>query len=211
MDIYDNDSWLNSEYNQTNVDWIDNETLHRGFIHLKKYRLKYQYHDGSWSEEITRELIHKPEVAAILPINFATKEIVFIEQFRAGLMHESSPWEVEIPAGINDQNQSIDDLAKRELTEETGLIADTLIPMLNYYSSPGATDEKVHLFYTSIDTSTIATTAGNRYEHEDILIKVVSIEQALTALDNNQITNAITLIALQWLQKNLAQLFEKHT
>lgn len=93
------------------------------------------------------EIVH-PGSAAVLaflndPYGSATQEVLFIEQFRPAI--NKLVWEV--PAGMLDiAGEAPDSLVLRELTEETGYVADYLCYLGAFYVSPGYTNEVTHLY-----------------------------------------------------------------
>jgi ADP-ribose pyrophosphatase len=53
---------------------------------------------------------------------------------------------LEIPAGMLEAGEPPLDAAKRELQEETGLHGGAWVEVASVLSSPGFTDERIHLF-----------------------------------------------------------------
>jgi len=88
-----------------------------------------------------REIVHHPGAVAILAIN-EKEEILLERQYRSAL--KESTW--EIPAGKLEPNESPLKCAQRELLEETGYEAAQWQHLHSIYTSPGFTDEVVHLF-----------------------------------------------------------------
>ena len=70
-----------------------------------------------------------------------------IEQFRVGALGQSSnPWQFEIVAGMVEKNEILENVAIREVQEETGLTLSDIQPILSYLPSAGASNERMHLF-----------------------------------------------------------------
>ena len=63
---------------------ISKKNIHDGFFKMNEVTLKYKKYDGSWSNEVKRELFGGAQVAAVLPYDPDKKEIVLIQQFRPG-------------------------------------------------------------------------------------------------------------------------------
>src|SRR5205814_6573616 len=105
-----------------------------------------RFPDGSTGE---LELIRHPGAAAVVPCltdpKGADPTILMIKQYRyaAG----GSLWEV--PAGTLDPNEAPDACARRELLEETGVTAERLEPLSAILTTPGFTNEVIHLFMAS--------------------------------------------------------------
>jgi len=132
--------------------------------------------------------------------------VVLIEQFRVGALGQSTtPWLIEIVAGTMDKDhqESDEELIKREMREEAGLEIETLIPICDYFSSPGYSTEKLKLYCAKVDSTKAPKLCGLKEEHEDIKIHVVSTKDAFLAVRSGQITNGAAIIALQWLELNL--------
>ncbi len=155
-----------------------------------------------------RELLVKTPAVGVLLVDTVRDELIMVRQFRIGMYDESltedssPPWPLELVAGLVDKDESLEDVARREVREETGLEADELIPICDYYNSPGASSEKVTLFCAGVDASDAGGIHGLRHEHEDIEVVVMPIEEALTSVHSGTFNNAMTLIALQWLALN---------
>ncbi|NET33874.1 MAG: NUDIX hydrolase [Cyanothece sp. SIO1E1] len=84
----------------------------------------------------------RPDVALVLPIT-ATEDIVMVRQYR----HGANEVLLELPAGTFDPtDESAASAAARELQEETGYTADTLIQLATLYDNPVKQTSKIHLF-----------------------------------------------------------------
>ncbi len=100
-----------------------------------------RYPDGSTGE---LELIRHPGAAAVVPVLSGGDDphILLIRQYRYAA---GGPiW--EIPAGRLDPNEPPEVCARRELREETGAEADVLDHLGTIFTTPGFTDERIHLF-----------------------------------------------------------------
>ncbi|MGM0516363.1 MAG: NUDIX domain-containing protein [Pseudomonadota bacterium] len=191
-------------------DLLANETLYRGFFSLQRYRLRFEFFDGSWSEPIEREIFERGHAVAVLPYDARREEVVLIEQFRPGALDApTGPWLSEIVAGMIESGESAEDVARRESVEESGLELTELYPLTRYWVSPGGTTESIHLFLARVDTGAIERDAdglvegqfGLDHEHEDIRVRVVPVEQALADVEAGRIIAAAPIIALLWLDR----------
>jgi ADP-ribose pyrophosphatase len=194
--------------NHNKVKILKKESLYSGYAKLERYTLQTELFSGSLSPTYTRELFQRKPAVAVLPYDPVLDKVVLIEQFRVGALSEKNPWLLEIVAGVkdDDQDESLESLLKRELAEEAGLEALAITPICNYFSSPGAYSEKVFLYCAKVDASKAPKFAGLKKENEDIKIHVIKTSSALTLLHENNINNAATIIALQWLELNLEKL-----
>jgi ADP-ribose pyrophosphatase len=75
---------------------------------------------------------------------------------------------------------------------------------MKYLSSPGAMSECIHLYWAAFDSNKVLS--GSVYglddENEDILLHLISRVDALALLGEGKISNASTIIGLQWLAVN---------
>lgn len=192
------------------VEILEESWLCRSFLKLKRYQLRHKLFSGDWSDTLARELIVRPRVAAVLPYDPVLDKVVLIEQFRPGALNAaSSPWLLEIVAGIADKDETVEELARREAHEEAGLTTLELKLIYNYWVSPGMCDEQVALFCAKVDASNAGGIHGLAHEHEDIKVHVMTTAEAFDLVERGEINNAMSLIALQWLQLNKKMLETK--
>ena len=91
--------------------------------------------------ETTRELIHHPGAVAIVPI-LDDGRMIFVKQYRDPVGTVMN----EIPAGKLDPGEEPDVCAARELSEETGYSAQAWQKLTSIVTTPGFTDEVIHLY-----------------------------------------------------------------
>ena len=95
------------------------------------------------------EMIRHPGAAAIVPFlddpGSADPRILLIHQFR----HAADDWLWEIPAGTLSPGEAPESCAQRELVEEAGMEAGKLVRLATIFTTPGFTDERIHLFLAS--------------------------------------------------------------
>ncbi len=77
------------------------------------------------------------------PLSDPDPEVLLIRQFR----YAAGGYIYEVPAGLlDDADEDWDACARRELEEETGMLAGELIPLTRILTTPGFTDEVIHLY-----------------------------------------------------------------
>ncbi len=184
---------------------LNKVNIHSGFFNMNKVTLKYKKFDGSWSNEIDRELFGGAQVATILPYDPINKKIVLIKQFRPGTMSkgENNNYLYEIVGGIIDNDEDPKETAKRECIEETGCKIKKLTPIQAYYPAPGSSESFYHLYLGEVDAPNGEYIKGLKTENEDILVKSYSYAEVKKKLENKEIINAMALIALQWFFLNI--------
>lgn len=191
------------------VEVVEKTRKYQGFFALDEYKFRHKLYRGGFSEVLTREVFERGDAVAILPYDPATDSIVLIEQFRPGaLRSEHGPWQLELIAGMFGTNEQPIEVAIREAKEEANLVIlpNNVTKIMNYLSSSGGMSECIHLYCASVDSSNLSGVYGLEEEGEDILVHVVARKQALALLESGKITNAATIIALQWLQLNIDKL-----
>ena len=183
---------------------INKKNIYNGFFKMNEVILKYKKYDGSWSKNVKRELFGGAQVSAVLPYDPIKKEIVLIKQFRPGTISKNfDNYLNEIVAGIIDPGEDPTETAKRECLEETGCKVKRLIPIQGYFPAPGSSESFYHLFLAEIDTFEGERIMGLKSENEDILVKSYKINEIKKKMQNKEIINGLSLIALQWFFLNI--------
>ena len=192
-----------------NIEILDKALRYKGFFEIVHYRFRHRLFAGGWSGEIEREVFERGHAAAVLLYDPAADAVVLIEQFRIGaLVAGLEPWQIEIVAGIIEDGELPEDVARRESQEEAGVAIGTLLPIYRYMVSPGGASESVQVYCGRVDSRGLGGIHGLPEENEDIRVEVHSFDRSMAALDAGKITNAVTIIALQWLALNRARLRE---
>jgi ADP-ribose pyrophosphatase len=116
---------------------------------------------GSEREKV---IVHPSNAVAILPLN--GDRCTLLRQYRYAI----DQYILEAPAGTMEPGEEPLVTAHRELIEETGFSAKTIIPVGFIYTTPGFTDEKIYLFEAR-DLS-----PSQEYEKdEDEVIEVIDV------------------------------------
>jgi ADP-ribose pyrophosphatase len=122
---------------------IASRTVHEGrIVHLSIDTVRFP--DGSTGE---LEMIRHSGAAAVLPVlsdpDGEDPQILLVRQYR----YAAGGYMLEVPAGRPDRpGEPWEEVARRELEEETGLVAGSLIPLTSIFTTPGFTDEEIRLF-----------------------------------------------------------------
>ena len=188
----------------SNLKVTNKKNLYDGFFKMNEISLKYKKYDGSWSNEIKRELFSGAQVSAVLPYDPIKKEIVLIQQFRPGtISRNTNNYLKEIVAGIIDPGESPEIAAKRECLEETGYKIKKLTSIQGYYPAPGSSESFYHLFLGEVDSKNGKKIMGLDTENEDILVESFNINQVKKMMQNGELLNGLSLIAIQWFFLNI--------
>jgi len=167
------------------------EELYQGrLFSLRRERLEFEDHTHDWDI-----LIHPGAVAAI-PVQNNGK-LVLIQQWRRAI----GKIIYELPAGVLEKGESPLVTIDRELQEEIGYKAKTIVPLGGFYSTPGFCTEYIHLFVAE-DLSP-SSLPGDLHEAIDIV--EMTLEDALRLIDANEIVDMKTIAGLlryqRWLGK----------
>jgi ADP-ribose pyrophosphatase len=152
-----------------------------------------RFPDGSTGQ---LEMIRHPGAAAVLPflddLSAPDPRVVLIRQFR----HAADDFIYEVPAGRLDPGESPEDCASRELAEETGYQATRLTRLTTIYTTPGFTDEKIHLFMAS------GLTAGLHHREADELLDLHLLpwSEVIGLIRAGKIVDGKSLIAIMFVQ-----------
>lgn len=190
---------------------LNSETVYRGHFRIDRLIVRHRRFDGGWTEPVTREVFERGHAVGVLLYDPHLDKLVLIEQFRIGvyaaegtreLPERFSPWLVEIVAGIIDDGESAEGVARREALEEAGCAVETLEHVCVMFATPGAATETVRIFAGKVDASGAGGVHGLAEEQEDIRVRVVTPEEAYDLLDSGGVLNATAVVALQWFRAN---------
>lgn len=135
----------------------------------------------------SREYIKHPGAVAVVPI---TQEgnIVLVRQYRYPIGNVL----LEVPAGKLDKGEDPDTCAFRELEEETGYVAKSIKRIASIYTTPGFTDEVIHLYIAE------NLTLSNPHPDEDefLDVEIYSKEEIKTMIADGRINDAKSMLAL---------------
>ncbi len=187
-------------FGQDDVEIIARETRYKGFFSIIAYRFRHRLFSGEMSGEVVREVFERGHAAVLLPYDPQRDEVVLIEQIRIPAIDSSdTPWLLEMVAGIIEEGETVEDVARREAQEEANIVVGRCKPALSYLASPGGTSERLSIMVGEVDATTAQGIHGLAAENEDIRVHVVSREQAYRWVEEGVIDNAASVIALQWL------------
>jgi ADP-ribose pyrophosphatase len=175
-----------------------------GYLRVDRYRLAHQLYRGGWSEPIEREVMSRSAVVGVLLFDSTRQTVVLVEQFRIGAWAAKwpNPWLLECVAGVVEPGEQPEDVAVREAFEEAGCLVDRLKTITRYFTTPGSSTEQVNLFCGQINSAGVGGYHGLADEGEDIRPSVWPLNEALALLDDHEVCNSMTVIALQWLALN---------
>ena len=138
-------------------------------------------------KEAWREVVHHPGASAVVAID-ENNRIIMEKQFRYAL----NDYLLEIPAGKLDAGEDPLVCAKRELEEETGIIASEWISLGTIATSPGFCNEVIHLYVAK------GLSKGETHWDEDEYVEVerYTFDELLQRINDETIKDSKTLSAL---------------
>jgi ADP-ribose pyrophosphatase len=148
---------------------------------LRVEKRKVRSRDGSTREKV---VVQPSDAAAVLPIEGDT--CYLIRQYRFAV----DRYLYEVPAGTMDPGETPEQTAVRELREETGLNAGTMIPRGCIFTTPGFTTERIYLFEAR---DLIPTQVTSLDEDEVIEPAIFSRDDLLEMVDDGIIRDAKTI------------------
>ena len=137
--------------------------------------------------ETTREIVVHPGAVCVVA-RPGNDDVILIRQYR----HSTEGELLEIPAGGLDPGEDPLEAARRELEEETGYSASTIIPRASFWTTPGFTTEYMWLY----EATGLEKTQTNPDEDEVIEVDIVKIVDALQMIQDGRIRDAKTILGL---------------
>jgi len=163
---------------------------------IKKAKVTYDTFNG---KQITakRLAFERGDSVAILIFEKETKSVLLTNQFRYPSCKNNNGWLLEIPAGSIEGNEEPEECVTREVMEEVGYKINNPKLISTFYTSPGASTERIYLFFTEVSQNDkTGKGCGSEGENEDIqLVKIPVSEIASKIL---KLKDAKTILALQW-------------
>jgi len=136
---------------------------------------------------VTLDIVRHPGAAAVVPF-VSEDEVLLIKQFR----HAAGGTIFEVPAGKLDGGEDPEACAARELEEEAGQRAGRLERLGEIWTTPGFTDERIHLF-AAFELEPVA----QRLEADEVIEVVrVRFDRALEMIWTGELRDAKSALAL---------------
>src|SRR4051812_14020884 len=167
---------------------IASELVYSGRI-VKLYRDTVRFPDGSTGD---LDIVRHAGASAIVPFlgdpTGADPQLLLIRQYR----YAAGGFIYEIPAGLLEKNEEPRDCAARELKEETGCTASSLEHLVTIFTTPGFTDESIHIFMAS------GLERGETAHESDefMTIETMPLSGALQLIKEGKIPDAKTAIGI---------------
>ena len=171
--------------------------VHQGYI-WRVATAEFEAPDG---ERFHRDVVRSPGAVGVVPIvagRSGGHSVVLIRQYRPAY----DEFIVEIPAGMRDvPGEPPETTARRELAEEVGMDAATLLHLADLYPSPGMTDS-VTTVYLALDLREVARDVhGPEERHMEVL--QLELSEAIGWIQDGRIRDAKTVVGLLMAERHL--------
>jgi 8-oxo-dGDP phosphatase len=168
---------------------LSSETIHEGFV----FRLASELYEAPNGEQFRREIVRHGGAVGVVALH-EDRTVTVVSQFRASVNQRL----LEIPAGLLDKpGEPLDEAARRELREETGLVCDRLDHLCTYLSAAGMTDERITIFLARGLTQVDDERQGP--EEEDIVVSRLPLGRVLDMIADGSLVDGKTAFALSLL------------
>ncbi len=170
---------------------------------------EYDVESGPDGRRSVREVVHRPDIAVVLPFSRRQGTATLVAQGRlaAHLAGWTRPL-LEAPSGRIDAGETPEQAGLRELREETGLVASRLQPRGSFFLHPALSTERAHLFTCDLDYCLLGREAP---QNDDMLGQPEVVEVALSTLseccEGDVLVDAKTVLLSQRLQISMPYLF----
>ncbi len=177
---------------------LDTTVIHDGrVVHLSIDRVRFP--DGSEGE---LEMVRHRGAAAVLPVldtgPEADPEVLLLRQYRyaaGGVIYE-------VPAGIVEPGESWRNCARRELEEEAGVRAGRIVRLTTIHTTPGFTNEQIHLF-AAFD---LARGVSRTDRDEFLEVVPVGLSAVLDLIRRGEMTDAKSIVSVLYAARFLPEL-----
>jgi len=138
------------------------------------------------------EMIRHSGASAVVPFLSDPRgedpQIMLIRQYR----YAADGFIYEVPAGRLDEGEDPKTCAVRELREETGCTASNVEFLFTMYTTPGFTDERIHVFM-----ATGLTNGATAHESDEFMtVETVTLSHALELIKRGEIMDAKTALSI---------------
>jgi ADP-ribose pyrophosphatase len=160
-----------------------------GMLHVKRDQVRL--YNGNTSQ---REYVIHPGAVVVVPM-LPNGNVILERQFRYPLQQVF----IELPAGKIDQGEDTLVTGQRELFEETGFTATEWVKLGHQHPCIGYSNEVIHMYLAR----GLQAGAHQRDEDESLEVFEAPFENCIEMIQNGQITDGKTIVALFFAEKYL--------
>lgn len=174
------------------------------FFAVEEWHVGWRQFDGGMNVPVLRAVFVTCDAVTVLPYDPVRDRVLLIEQFRAGPLArgDAGAWQLEAVAGRIDPGETPEEAGRREAVEEAGLTLGQLLPVAEYYPSPGILTEFLYSYVGLVDLPDgVAGVYGQEHEAEDIRGHLISFDRMMELVASGEICNAPLVLTALWLQR----------
>jgi 8-oxo-dGTP pyrophosphatase MutT (NUDIX family) len=164
---------------------VNERVIHQGHI-TQFVEATFEAPDGS---RFTRDILRHPGAVGVVAVD--QDEVLMVRQYRPAI----DEWLLEIPAGTRDQpGEEPRSTAVRELAEEVGATAASVVPLASYLVAPGVSDEVMHLFLAT--GLRLGRRSADGPEEEHMTVERIRLPDAPALIASGAIQDAKSIVGL---------------
>jgi len=182
---------------------IEKRCIYDAFFRINEFL----FLKNSDESRFKRFVVHRPDATAILLYNNVNDTILLVKQLRAPAFgREEDPYLLELPAGIVEAGEEPRSTIIREAREETGYSISEPRFINAFYASPGTFSEKIHIYFAEVTPEDQTHKGGGLAEEmEELELKAYDRQTTFQMLDEGQIKDAKSQVALWWFRVHQAR------
>jgi ADP-ribose pyrophosphatase len=138
----------------------------------------------------TRSIVHHPGAVAIVDVD-VNRRVTLVRQYRAAV----DRMVLEVPAGTCDvSGEALETTARRELSEEAGLLARAMDVMIGTFNTPGISDQRTTIFLATGLSPCPAEPKG--IEEGYMTIETIALDDVETLVADGTLVDETTVLGL---------------
>lgn len=193
----------------SDIELQQRSTPYSAFFAIEEYDLSWRQFDGRMGQPANRAVFLSGDAVTVLPYDPLRDRVLLIDQFRAGpfARGDDQPWLLEPVAGRIDPGETPEQAARREAVEEAGLQLTALLPVAQYYPTPGANSE---FLYSYVALTELPDGMGGIFglatEAEDIRTHILPFAELMQMVASGEASNAPLILTALWLERERPRL-----
>jgi ADP-ribose pyrophosphatase len=190
------------------VDIKSKEKVFDDFFRVDRYTVSHETFDGGMTPDLPVLVFERGDAVAALLYDPVRRKVIAVNQFRLPTREKGQGrgWLVEAIAGMikgskdGKPEETPLQCLIREVAEETGYEITQAAPVSTFFSSPGGSTERIHLYYAEVQKTDQKGKGGGADLGEDIEIVEYDVDEFLHKLAGGEFEDPKLIIAGQWFQ-----------
>jgi len=170
-----------------------------GFFKIDRFDVKVMHPGDDSFVTLRRYVFERGDAVAVLLIDLEKRQFALVRQFRMPpLCRNENGWLLETVAGSMLPDESPQDVALKEVFEETGQHVSEITEAGSFYLSPGGSSERCFLFFAYLDIEVLDCAEGGEINTDErTFVEIFDFDSVQKLISNGFIVDAKTIIALQ--------------